>query len=298
MAEQHSEHTAQQRAYRELAEIVAKEDAEIDLTQAALLIATIAYPDLDSARYLTQLSELAQRVRSVLALPSPAEMPELPDDIDPLAVITAMNTVLFEQEDFHGNYSDYYNPNNSFLNQVLEQKTGIPITLSLLYIEVGKRVGIQLDGIGLPFHFVVGCRLSDGNTWYIDPFERGQLMSEQQCRIHIRRLAGGKIRFHAHWFHPVTHKQLLIRMLTNLKNSYMHHENFPLALAVCDRLVLLAPTVAQERRDRGIVHLQLKHYVRALYDLKAYTEMAPEAEDRKEMLEYIRTLRQTISMMN
>jgi regulator of sirC expression with transglutaminase-like and TPR domain len=123
-------------------------------------------------------------------------------------------------------------------------------------------------------------------------------MSEQQCRERIRRMAANRIKFNAQWFEPVTHKQLILRILNNLKHIYMHEEMYTKALAVCDRIVLLVPTAASERRDRGIVHLQLKHYARAIHDLKAYIALAPEAEDRDEMLEHIKTIRQTIAMMN
>lgn len=286
----------QQHIYQAFETLIAGEDAAIDLARAALLIAGVEYPDLDAAHYLAQLDALAERVRALLGLPGQhTSSSALPGE--PLAAIEAMNQVLIEQEGFHGNQDDYYNPNNSFLNKVLESHTGIPITLSLLYIEVGRRVGLQIDGIGLPFHFVTGCSLPN-RVIYIDPYEGGELLSEQDCWMKIRRIAGGKVRFHAHWFEPVSRRHLLVRMLHNLKHIYIDKERYEQALFVCELLVMLQPSAVLERRDRGIVHLQLKHYVRALRDLVAYTQQTPQAEDHAEIQGYINTLRRTIAMMN
>ncbi len=298
MTEQRFDNTAQQRAFRAFETLVTGEGVTIDLALASLLIAGIEYPNLDVAHYIAQLDALARRVRFMLGLPSSDVLAQLPGGISPLTVLEAINSVLFEQEHFHGNRADYYKSDNSFLNKVLEDHVGIPIALSLLYIEVGKRVGLALDGVGLPFHFVVRCRLAQDNMIYIDPFERGLLLSEHDCRVRIRRMAGGKIRFQAYWFEPVTPTQFLQRMLTNLKHIYLHQEAFPLALAICDRLLLLTPLPAFEWRDRGLVHLQLKHYGRALRDLRTYLERAPDAQDRDKMLKHIKTVRQMLAMLN
>src|SRR5947209_10310805 len=136
MEESFPQDTTEQSAYRAFEALVVGEDATIDLAQAALLIACIEYPDLDIAYYLDQLDALARRVRALLALPGPDLLPQLPAEIEPLDVLHALNTVLFKQEQFHGNRTDYYNMANSFLNKVLEAHTGIPISLSVLYMEV------------------------------------------------------------------------------------------------------------------------------------------------------------------
>ncbi len=297
MAEPFPQDTTEQSAYRAFEALVAEEDMAIDLTQATLLIACIEYPDLDMAHYTAQLDAFARRVRALLALPDHDVLPQLPSEVEPLAVIHALNGVLFEQERFHGNRTDYYNPANSFLNKVLEEHTGIPISLSVLYIEVGRRVGLHIDGIGLPYHFVVRCRSSEGYV-YIDVFDGGRLLDEQQCRELIYRMRGRKVKIQAHWFEPVSHKQLLFRMLQNLKHIYLRNEAYTQVLAVCNRLLLLDPGLALEWRDRGMVHLQLKHYGRALSDLKTYLKLAPRARDRDEIIGHIKTIRQMISMMN
>lgn len=301
MAEEPIEQNAQQRAYRAFKALATGDDEAIDLAQAALLIAMIEHPDLDVSFYLDQLDAFARRVRFVLAFPTSHEenAPTLPEGIDPLRVLEVINVILFEQEHFRGNLHDYYNPANSFLNRVLESRTGIPITLSVLYMEVGRRVGLPLVGIGLPFHFMVGCPLPQGTMLYVDPFEQGRFMNEQDCRSMIRRMAGrGRLRFQQEWFKPVSNKQLLKRMLTNLKHSYLRSDSYTLALAVCDRLLLLPPVVPFEWRDRGVIHLQLKQYGKALHDLRTYLEQAPQADDRDEIIRHIQHARQMIAMLN
>jgi len=297
MAVMPEEFLPQQHARAAFVALITGNDADIDLARAALLIANEEYPDLDVAHYMAQLDSLAEHVRDMLGI-SPAgnisqtsAKPELPD------VLVAINSVLFDQEHFRGAQKDYYNPCNSFLNDVLERHTGIPITLSLLYIEIGKRLGMQIDGIGLPFHFVVRCRLPDGDI-YVDAFEGGRLLSEEECRTLVQRALRGKATFNSRWLEPVSKKQFLVRMLTNLKHIYVYKGDYARALSVCDRIVLLIPQAPIERRDRGIIHLHLKHHARALRDLKAYVELAPEAEDTAEVKRQISAIRQIIAMMN
>jgi len=277
--------------------MVAGDDAVIDLAQAALLISCIEYPDLDMQPYLAQLDALARRVRALLALAPLDSQPLLPPEIDPLAVLHATNQVLFAEEQFRGNQDDYENPDNSYLNKVLEKRTGLPITLALLYIEVGKRVGLSIYGIGFPFHFMAGCPGPEGMI-YIDAFHEGRLLNQQECKEYIRQMLRQRIKFYLQWFKPVSHKQFLMRLLNNLKRAYLEKEQYEHTLAVCDLLLALTPLAATELRDRGIIHLQLKHYARALHDLTAYVDLAPNAEDRHEMQGHIKTIRQMIAMMN
>ncbi len=297
MPDRYSEETTYQRLYRAFEELLRGKDEEIDLTQTALLISRIGYPDLDIASVLPSLDALARRVRSVLALPAPDVAAELPAEMPRLHVIDALNQVLFDEEHFEGDADDYYNPDNSFLHKVLERRKGIPITLSLLYIEVARRVGLQIEGIGLPYHFMVRCRLED-NIVYIDPFAHGAVMNEQGCQEYIRKLTQRRIRLHSHWFEPVTKRQFLTRMLHNLKSIYLKSDQYALALNVCTLLILLYPKGGLEYRDRGLLYLQLKRYSPAIKDLRRYLELEEQAEDQKDMLEYIKTARQMLAMMN
>jgi regulator of sirC expression with transglutaminase-like and TPR domain len=287
----------EQRARTTFVALIAGNDADIDLARAALLIANEEYPELDVAHYMAQLDSLAERVRELLGLlplGNPSKPSPKPEVLD---VLLAINSVLFDQEHFSGAQKDYYNACNSFLNDVLERHTGIPITLSLLYIEIGKRLGLQIDGIGLPLHFVVRCRLSDG-VIYIDPYDGGRLLSEEECREFVNRMLRGKATFNPRWLEPVSNRQFLVRMLTNLKHIYVNKRDYARALSICDRILLLIPDAPVERRDRGIIHLHLKHHARALRDLKAYVELEPEADDVEEVKRQISTIRQIIAMMN
>ena len=299
MPEESLNETPQRRARRAFETLITAEDANIDLAMAALLIAVEEYADLNIVQYITQLDLLAQKVLEMTGLPGAdfKSSGETAQKIDALDMIHAMNKVLFEQERFHGNHADYYNPANSFLNEVLERHEGIPITLSLIYMEVGRRVGLQIVGIGLPFHFIVRCNLAYGGI-YIDPFEGGRLLNEQDCHERINRLFRGRIPFNPLWLEPVSNRQLLTRMLANLKNIYIHKEDYLRALSACDRIVMLAPDTALERKDRAIVHLHLKHYTRAIRDFTAYVELAPHAEDVEDVRRQIKTIRQMIAMLN
>ncbi|HEY4032778.1 MAG TPA: transglutaminase-like domain-containing protein [Ktedonobacteraceae bacterium] len=297
MTDQYAKNIAQQRTYRAFATLLAGDDEAIDLVQAALLIASTQYPDLDIAYYTAQLDNLARRVRTELALPTPDLEPTLPEEIETPHVIEAMNKVLFEEEHFRGNREDYHNPNNSFLNKVLEEHTGIPITLCLIYAEVGKRVGIQIDGIGMPYHFLVRCQSPEGFI-YIDPYEEGLQMSERSCRERFRQMAQHRIKFHAHWLEPFTRRHWLMRILNNLKRVYINQDDYDRALTTCDLLIMLNSRTAEEWRDRGLINLQLKRYSHAIKDLKTYTELAPEASDHHEILNYIKTAHQMLAMLN
>ncbi len=282
-------------AHHAFEELIAGAEETLDTTRAALLIAAIEYPSLDINQYLAQLDTLAYRVRALLGS-SPQNM--LQADIASITTIDAINKILFEEEDFRGNTSNYYNPDNSFLNKVLDEHVGIPISLSLLYMEIAKRVGLVIEGVGLPFHFVVRCTLPT-EILYIDPFERGLLLSEQDCRERIRRLSHGKItRLPQHFFEPMKPKQLLVRILSNLKNTYLEQEDYKKALITTNYILLLIPDAARERRDRGTIHLQLKQYAHALHDLKAYLKLEPQSADRHEIQGHIKTIQQIISMLN
>lgn len=279
---------ARQRARNEFSALAAGADSSIDLARAALLIAAEEYLDLDITFYLARLDSLAAQVAGEMSQPP---------EFDLLKTLQAMNHVLFEQEHFRGNQAHYYNPENSYLNRVLDTRMGIPITLSVLYMEVGKRLGIPIEGIGLPFHFVVRCQLAHG-AQYIDPFEKGHFLTEDECVQLVQRSSRGKQPVSSRWFEPVTSRQLLIRMLNNLKYIYLHKHDLERTLSMHDRLLLLAPGQAAEYRDRGIIHFHLKRYSRALRDLNAYLELAPGADDAGDIREQIASIRQLLAQLN
>ncbi len=286
---------ARQRVRRAFTSLISQEDTSIDLARAALLIAAEEYPELDIAYYLSLLEALAQRVR--LSLEENAKAGSGPLSSPQMDALQVLNSVLFEQEHFRGNRAHYNDPQNSFLNRVLERRLGIPLTLSLLYMEIGKRLGLHIEGIGMPFHFIVRCTIAE-QTIYIDPYEKGRFLTEEDCRLRLMRVFKHAENLDPHWMEPLSHKQLLIRMLTNLKHIYIQQSDFQRALTACDRILLLDPTLPIERRDRGVIHFQLKYYARALRDLTAYLELAPQADDLHEVKQQIKLIRQMIAMMN
>ncbi len=288
---------ARQRARLAFTTLITGDEASIDLARAALLIAAEEYPALDIDEYMVRLDDLATLVREHMeslemqAVDTPATADECLD------ALRAMNGVLFARERFRGSRVDYYNPQNSFLNRVLERRLGIPLTLSLVYMEVGKRLGLRVEGIGMPFHFIVRCTLPE-TFIYIDPYEKGKFLSEQDCRQRLARVFKNQEDLDSIWLEPLSSKQMLVRMLDNLKHIYIHKGDYERALMACDRILLVNSALPIERRDRGVVHFHLKHYARAIHDLGAYLELAPQADDVEEIRQQIKVIRQLIAMMN
>lgn len=250
--------------------LVSGPEAELDLAEAALLIAQEEQPNLDVAHYLQRLDHLADAVR--------AKLPESPTAQDR---IQALNTHLFFAEGLRGNASEYYDPRNSFLNEVLERKIGIPITLSVLYMEVGRRLGLSLAGVGFPGHFLVKY-LGPDEEQILDPFAGGTPVTEEQLAAKLKSMYGENNPFVAQipeLLTPATKKEILIRMLRNLKGVYLQKGDFTRALSVIDRILLLAPDVAVEVRDRGAVQQRLGRMQGAVSDFRKYLQLAPNAED-------------------
>jgi regulator of sirC expression with transglutaminase-like and TPR domain len=245
-------------ARRQFADIMAGPDDEVDLAQAALLIACEEYPELDVARYLRRVDGLA------LALAS-----RLHQEPGPLAAVRALNGLLSDEEGFHGNLEDYYDPRNSFLNDVLDRRTGIPITLSMLYIEVGRRAGLDVEGIGLPGHFVVRV-----NGTLVDPFHAGTVLSEDDCQKRLDRIYGGRLKLDEAMLAPCERKTILARTLGNLKAIYTKAGDFWRALNVVELLLRVDPGSLEQMRDRGMLHASLDCYALAAGELEEYLEKA------------------------
>ena len=260
------------RARERFAELVSGSEADLNLAEAALLIAQEEQPELDVAAYLGRLDALAERVRS--------RLPEAPSFAD---TIQALNTVLFEEEGLSGNQTDYHDPRNSFLNEVLDRKLGIPITLSLVYIEVGNRLGVPLVGVGFPGHFVVKYAGPDGET-VLDPFQAGSRVSQVQMEDKLRSMYGPNNPFAGQLpklLAAVGKKDMLLRMLRNLKQIYTQKEDFERALSVAERILLVAPDHPVEVRDRGAIHHRMGHQQLAVRDFQRYLQLAPKADDAK-----------------
>ena len=227
--------------YREFRQAVERPEETIDLGRAALTIALADYPDLDISSYLRRIDELAVAVSQRCGA-----------EADMFRSIAALNYVLFNEQRFRGNRDEYYDPKNSFLNEVIETKRGLPITLSVLYMEVGQRVGLAIDGVGFPGHFLVKTK-SAGDEIVLDPFNAGDIKSHEDLQTMLDGLYGGKVRFHRDFLVPLPKKQILKRMLGNLKAIYGRGDELVKMITVLDRLIILDPGAVEDIRDRGAV---------------------------------------------
>lgn len=278
---------------RRFAALAARPDAEIDLVEAALLLAAEEYANLDTRHYRRLIDRLCDGARARVGEAAIGAR----GGLGPGEVVAALNRYLFEECGFRGNRDAYYDPRNSFLNEVLDRRLGIPITLALLYIEVGRRVGLPLVGIGFPGHFLVGCDAPDGRL-LIDPFEGGRLLTDMDCVALLARLHGRPVPLARHYLAPIGARAFLLRMLSNLKAIYLGREDLCRALAAVERILLVTPDAIEERRDRGLLHLRREAFSLAASDLEAYLQARPEAQDRDQIARYLVTIRQILARLN
>ena len=264
----------------------------------ALLIARIEYPSLDVRPYLNQLDALGRDARLRL---SGSSTPKLR--------VLALNQFLFDELQFSGNTRNYQDPRNCFLNEVLERRTGIPISLGVVYMEVARRAGLDIQGVNFPGHFLLRC--SGGESYgeagdlIIDAFHGGAILSEDACRVLLRRHEGDDAGLRRHLAAHATKRQILARMLVNLKQLYVQMNSFPQARAVTELLLAIDPTATHELRDRGLIAYHLNDFSSALRDLQAYLTLAPsqgrtdeDRQDHERIVEHVKTLRRRIATFN
>lgn len=263
------------------------DDERIDLLRAALTFARIEYPQLDPTPYVHQIEELARRVES-----------RIDDPGDPAQCIAALNFVLFDEEMFRGNTADYYSPRNSFINDVLDRRLGIPITLALLYMEVGRRAGFQLFGVGMPGHFMLKHYDIDGRSFFIDAFDRGSVLSEDDCKRKIESIHAGQITLRPEFLMIVTRRQMLTRMLNNLRTIYLSRRDFRRAVHVVDLILVIYPRSPEDVKQRAALRYNLHDYKGALADFEEYVKMAPDASDVDEIRQTALGIRRSMAMMN
>ena len=261
------------------AKLIAREDARIDLARACLLIAQDAYPGLDVDRYIGEIERMAIRLRGGLPANCGAE-----------ERVVALNQFLYEDMGYWGNTDDYYDPRNSYLNEVIDRKTGIPITMSILYMELGRRIGLPLEGVSFPGHFLVRLRLR-GGMLVLDPFSGGAPQSEDELRSRVKRVIPDGVADDLpaaqlpldQFLEPATNRQILSRVLRNLKGNHRLADKPERMLDVLNRMLLVTPDASAELRDRGYVYQRLECYRAALKDLTDYTEREPDAPDLDEV---------------
>ncbi len=247
-------------------EISKTPDDQVDLAHAALLISNGMNPDLDPNAELLHLDSMAEVAKKRIGSTE-----------DPLSAINRLSEFLFDDLGFQGNQDDYYNPDNSFLDRVLTTRMGIPISLSLLYIEVGKRLGMPLVGVGMPTHFLVKHEALD--DIYVDAFNRGVLLSTEECRDRLKQVSSGEVGWDSSFLQPVGRKAFITRMLRNLKQAYLHQEEHQGVLSMLDLLLCIQPEADIELRDRGLVNYRLGRYNEAIFDLKGYVARDPKGPD-------------------
>ena len=274
-----------------------------DLAEAALLVARIEYPDLDPEPSLARLDAMGDAARQAIE-----KHAEGSDDRSPASCVRALNQYLFDEVGFEGNRRRYEDPRNSCLNEVLERRTGIPITLSVVYMEVARRAGLRVDGVNFPGHFLVRCKAPErrpATGLIIDPFHRGALLSEHDCRMLLQRHVGPEVAFSRSLLSSATRSQVITRMLLNLKRLYVHMRSFPQARDVTDLLLAITPSALSELRDRGLLAYHLNDVTAALRDLQTYLKLARMSqidddarEEHEQIWEHVKTLRRRIASLN
>jgi len=272
--------------YREFRQAAARGEDKIDLGRAALTIALTDYPDLDISTYLARIDELAVEV--IHRCDVGGEVHE---------TIAALNYVLFEQHGFRGNRDDYYDPKNSFLNEVLKRRLGIPITLSVLYMEVAQRVGMALDGVGFPGHFLVKYA-QNGVEVFIDPFHQGEIKSGGDLAKMLDGLYAGAVELRAEFLQGAGKKAILKRMLANLQGIYLKANDLVKLLSVLDQAIILEPVAVEEIRDRARVYSRLECFSQAREDFETYLRLAPEAHDAALVREQLVDLAKRVTLIH
>ncbi len=265
-----------------LSALLARPDA-LDVVGAVLLVAAEEYPALDvehERRRLAALAAEAGRRAAGLA--------------NPFARLDAVREYLFEHLGFHGNDDDYDDPRNSYLNEVLDRRTGIPLTLSIVYMEVVRGAGFEARGVGLPGHFVVRVEFGD-RTILVDPYHRGEVVTEEDCRQLVVRSTGRPSLFRRELLRGTGTRATFLRLLHNLKRIFLAREDYERALGVVERLLLVSPDDAREVRDRGILMAHLGRNEPAVADLEAYLALAPTAPDAESVRGRLAWLRRKLA---
>jgi regulator of sirC expression with transglutaminase-like and TPR domain len=244
------------------------------------------YPQLTISPYLDQLDSIAAQIET-----------RLRHDDSPLEIVGKINAVLYGELGFHGNSEDYFDPRNSFFNDVLERRTGIPISLSAVYMEVARRLSFPLEGVGMPGHFLVKYH-DHSQEFFLDPFNQGEILTHEECKMKLKGLYGDALPFSDQMLEAVTHRQILARMLNNLKAIYLKGQTYDKGLAIVEMMMLVDPDNPEQYRDRGLLRLRLRQFEKATRDLEHYLKVATGAADRAEVEDHLKKLKHIQAMMN
>jgi len=268
--------------------LAAQPDERIDLVEGALLIAQSANASLDIEHYASRVEAMGEQLRE-----------RTHGDDSTVARIGALNRFLFEEQGFGPNAEDYYDPRNSYLNEVLERRIGIPITLSILYMAIGRRAGLPLEGVPFPGHFLVKCPLEQGLV-VLDPYAGGVSLTVKELQERLRDVRGGEVSRSkvVSMLGAATSRQILARMLRNLKSIYLDRQDYLRALPLMHWLLMLTPDDAGEVRDRGMAYVKLECFRAAVADLEKYLALSPAAGDIDEVRGHLIDLRRSAARLN
>ena len=268
------------------ADIASQDDESIDLATAALVIAADEYPGLDLELYLDKLEQIASEARNTATALT-----------DPSDIILAINSVLFLEYGYHGNKQSYYDPRNSYLNQVIDRRTGIPITLSIIYMAVADRIGFRIIGVGMPGHFLVKHAGPSGEI-YIDPFNRGRLMDAAGCAKLVEDISGAKLELRPEHLSAVSKKQILTRMLANLVGIYSEGKDYARATRAVDYILMIDASQPTYVRDRGLLLAASGRKRESIESLERYLKRSPDAPDAPQIKERIKGMRAQLAELN
>jgi regulator of sirC expression with transglutaminase-like and TPR domain len=269
-----------------LLDLLTGKDASLPLDRAALELAAIEFPEIEADAFVGLLDSHAAELRAHLRGARDGE-----------AYVREANRYLFDELGFRANTADYYDPKNSCLNEVLTARTGIPITLSLVYMEIARRLGRPVAGVGLPGHFIV--RYDDRlYSTFIDPFHGGRLLGPEDCFALAREVAQVEIEPDRRWLAPVNKRDLLMRMLRNLSAAYSSRGQTDKAIEVLNLLIRANPDSPDEYRQRGILHTQAGRLGAAKQDLAHYLDLAKSPEERERAKAQVHQFQHWIASMN
>src|SRR6266850_2386406 len=274
------------RSRKTFQQLVTLPDSAVPLAEAALILACEEYPQLEISPYLDILDNMAHLAQQKLR---PAD--------SPVETVKKINLVLFETFGFRGATEDYYDPRNSFFNDVLDRRIGIPITLSAVYMEVSRRLNFPIVGVGMPGHFIVKY-WDRRDEFFLDPFNRGEILTRDDCRDRLYERYGDSLEFDDRLLGRVTNRQILWRMLNNLKEIYLKAHAFDKGLAIVDMMLMVDPEEIPQFRDRGLLRLQLRQFEGATRDLEHYLRHSAGADDREEIENHLKELRRIRATMN
>jgi regulator of sirC expression with transglutaminase-like and TPR domain len=267
-------------------EIASIEEENFALDRAALILASEEYSGLDISEYLRRLDTFAARAEALVGV-----------DRSPINYIESISEVLYVQEGLRGNSEDYYDPRNSYLNQVLDRRLGIPVSLSVIFMEVAKRINFTVQGVGFPGHFLAK-HVANGRDIIFDPFNMGKILTMNECQELLDKIHNGKVAMNPSLLQPMEKRSIITRMLYNLKGIYMQKDQYTQALAAIEKILMLNPGIPSEIRDRGILYMQTSFFAKALADLEFYLEHSAAPEDSSYIHNHIKLLRGIICEPN